>query len=249
MTIAAPELARRKRRADEMRGSRERREVLASGLEMREAADGTLHLRGYASVTGVAYEVGYYTETIKQGAFKRTLSENPDCQLLVNHAGLPLARTLSGTMTLSEDSHGLLVDASLDGEDPDVQSLARKMRRGDIDNMSFAFQVTDDSWNDDYTARAIRSLSLHRGDVSVVNQGANPAATATVRAHQQVTLLPDFTSRARQEFDALLIRAGRTPRAAGRTSPSVPARSQWYRDRMAELSPTSPDRSRGSDGR
>ena len=37
--------------------------------------------------------MGGYTETIARGAFTKTLSERPDVQLLINHEGLPLART------------------------------------------------------------------------------------------------------------------------------------------------------------
>lgn len=185
---AGPLLEWRRKKATELRGL-ERRRFTASDVEIREADDGTLRLTGYASVTETPYEVGFYSETIKRGAFKRTLGEQPDVQLLVNHEGLPLARTKSGTLSLSEDERGLKVDADLDPEDPEVQSLVRKMRRGDIDQMSFAFQATDQDWNDDYTERHIRGVSLHRGDVSVVNQAANPAATASVRSAEALRAL------------------------------------------------------------
>jgi len=91
----------------------------------------------------------------------------------------------------------------------------RKMRRGDVDGMSFAFMVTDggDSWDEDYTLRTIRSLSLHRGDVSVVNQGANPLAYATVRSQEAAAA---FAARSRSEvYDALYeLRIGKTLSAA-----------------------------------
>jgi HK97 family phage prohead protease len=167
----------------------ERRTFAAADMELREADDGMLHFTGYASVTDVPYDVGWYQETIQRGAFKRTLGEKPDVQLLINHAGMPLARTISGTMTLTEDDRGLKVEADLDPEDPDVQSLARKMKRGDIDQMSFAFMVTAGDWNDDYSARTITACSIHRGDVSVVNQGANPASTASVRSQDAIAAL------------------------------------------------------------
>ena len=48
--------------------------------------------------------------------------------------------------------------------------------------MSLAFRVTDDSWNEELDARLIRSYSIHRGDVSVVNYGANPATSVSVRS-------------------------------------------------------------------
>jgi len=179
----------RKRRADEAKGTLERRQFDATGMEIREADDGTITLTGYASVTETPYEVGFYTETIKRGAFKRTLREDPDVQLLVNHEGLPLARTKSGTLRLSENDRGLFVEADLDPEDPDVQALVRKMKRGDIDQMSFAFQATAQDWNEDYSERAISSVSIHRGDVSVVNMAANPAATASISTRDIGSLL------------------------------------------------------------
>jgi hypothetical protein len=35
-------------------------------------------------------------------------------------------------------------------------------------------------WNSDFTRRLITNVSIHRGDVSLVNQASNPATTATV---------------------------------------------------------------------
>lgn len=154
-----------------------------TGFELREHGDGSLHLNGYACVTGVSYPVGFYAETIAPQAFKRTLN-NPDldCSLLIGHTGLPLARTTSGTLRLREDNTGLLVDADLDPQDADVQSLERKMRRGDVTEMSFGFRVVDQDWNDTYDKRLIRSVDLHKGDVSVVGYGANDATSAHIRA-------------------------------------------------------------------
>jgi HK97 family phage prohead protease len=182
-TRAAPAMREwRKNKASELKGL-ERRTFDVSDLELRSDDEtGVLHLTGYASVTETPYDVGFYEETIARGAFKRTLNEDPDVQLLINHGGLPLARTKSGTLRLEERERGLWVDADLDPEDPDVQSLQRKMARGDIDQMSFAFQATDSDWSDDFTQRRIKTVSIHRGDVSVVNMGANPASTATIRS-------------------------------------------------------------------
>lgn len=183
---ASKDLERRKGRASLMAKTRERRTLQTEGLQLRsEGADGALTLEGYACLTGVKYDMGFYSEEVAPGAFRRTLSEGPDVQLLVNHGmggSLPLARTVSGTLSLEEDHRGLRVTASLDPEDPDVQSLKRKMDRGDIDQMSFAFQVTSDQWAEGYDERVIRSVSIHRGDVSVVNQAASPTTFATLRS-------------------------------------------------------------------
>jgi len=173
-------LERRKQFAAELDGAMENRRFDVSGIELRDTSDGGLRFTGYASTTETPYEVGDFTETVARGAFKRTLAESPDVVLLVNHEGLPLARTKSGTLSLAEDSRGLRVDADLDVARSDVQNLAHAMKRGDIDQMSFAFRVTDQEWNDDYSKRMIKSVTIHRGDVSIVTQGANPATTSTI---------------------------------------------------------------------
>lgn len=161
------------------------RRMAVTGFEFREASD-ELTLTGYASVYDAPYSMGWYTETVKPGAFKRSLGTKPDVTLLVNHAGLPLARTVSGTLTLDgEDSHGLGVRASLDPSDPDVQVIAPKMRRGDLGDMSFSFGIMGedgDEWSRDMSQRTMRNLELNSGDVSVVTRGANPATSSAIRS-------------------------------------------------------------------
>jgi hypothetical protein len=67
-------------------------------------------------------------------------------------------------------------------EDPDV--VLRKMRRGDLNETSFAFQATEQVWNSDYSERTIKGANLKNGDVSIVSRAANPAALATLRSDQ-----------------------------------------------------------------
>lgn len=170
------------------------REVRAYGISDIEVRDddsaATVTFTGYASVFNHDYEVydafGKFTERLAPGAFTRTLTEAPDVVLNLNHGmggtGLPMARTKSGTLQLVEDSVGLRVHAVLDVNDPDVQAILPKMRRGDLDEMSFAFRVNDQVWSDDYTDRTITEVNLARGDVSIVSFGANPATMAALRA-------------------------------------------------------------------
>jgi HK97 family phage prohead protease len=166
---------------------REVRHYGISDIEVREEGDaGTVTFSGYASVFNHDYEVydafGRFTERLAPGAFTRTLTEDPDVMLLINHQGLPLARTKSGTLRLTQDSVGLRVSAQLDANDPDVRAILPKMRRGDVDEMSFAFRVNDQVWSEDYTDRTITEVNLARGDVSIVSFGANPATVAALRA-------------------------------------------------------------------
>jgi HK97 family phage prohead protease len=170
----------------QMKQVREVRNYGLTDVEVREADDGVVSFAGYATVFNRNYEVydayGMFQERIASAAFDRTLREEPDVVLVINHAGLPLARTKSGTLRLEPDAIGLRVFAELDSEDPDVRALLPKMRRGDVDEMSFAFRVVDDVWTDDYSEREITQVNLHRGDVSVVTFGANPHTMAMVRA-------------------------------------------------------------------
>ncbi len=153
--------------------------------ELRAADDGTFGLHGYASVTDVWYEVAGgapygWNEMIARGAFTKALTENDDVRLLIEHEGLPLARTWSRTLTLEADERGLLADApSLDLRNPRAQELHSVIERGDADQMSFAFKVVRQEWNDDYTERRILEVRLY--DVSVVTYPANPATVVALR--------------------------------------------------------------------
>lgn len=172
----------------EMREERDRPAVLAG--EIRADDDTILEFSGYAS-TFEPYEMyggpakGGWIEQLDRTAFDKTLRSKPDLHLLINHAGLPLARTKSGTLELSVDDGGLKTYAQLDRSDPDVQRIEPKMRRKDMDEMSFAFRVIKQRWDyapefedDPYSLRIIEEVSLHKGDVSIVNFGANPTTSA-----------------------------------------------------------------------
>lgn len=162
--------------------SQTERRMAATVLEVRDDDADGITLTGYASTFDDPYDMGWYTETVESGAFKRTLGRKPDVRLLLNHDGLPLARTTSKTLSLDTDSKGLRVSASLDPSDPDVAAMVPKMKRGDLNQMSFAFRVDSDLWEDDFTKRTLRELDLNNGDVSVVTYPANPNASATLRS-------------------------------------------------------------------
>jgi HK97 family phage prohead protease len=163
----------------------ESRRLVTGALEWRADSDGVT-VEGYASTFDQPYDMGWYTERVAAGAFAKTLSETPDVRFLVNHDGLPLARTgrpgVDGTLDLSEDTTGLHVRSVLDASDPDVQSLIPKMKRGDLDQMSFGFRTIRDDWSPDYDTRTLRELSLDGGDVSIVTYPANPTTSIGLRS-------------------------------------------------------------------
>lgn len=157
---------------------------LWTGAELRATGDGGLRVVGYASTYDRPYPIyggperGGFDEVIKPGAFAKSVRERDDVRLLVNHDGVPLARTKSRTMTLTADDIGLLVDAQLDAGSPIVAGLRSAMERGDMDQMSFAFEVTKQSWSQDFTVRSITEVRLF--DVSVVTYPANSATMAMI---------------------------------------------------------------------
>lgn len=158
------------------------RNIAFSDFEMRQTGN-TINFTGYASTFNQPYDMGWYMENVRSGAFTKTMSEMPDVTLLVNHAGLPLARTKSDTLKLDpNDTHGLHVAAGLDARDPDVQAIQFKMERGDMSDMSFAFGVVRDKWSEDLKTRDLVELNLNGGDVSLVTHPANPNASATLRS-------------------------------------------------------------------
>ena len=169
-------------------------------IEIRSVEDGGIaDFYGHASVTGRGYEMyggpdkGGWTEFVDPGAFKKTLNEGPDVAFLANHMGLTMARTTAGTLKLAEDKIGLESKAKLDTRRGDVRDVVLGMESGDLNEMSFAFRVVKQSWLDadgeevpwwDLSGieRHLTEVNVNKGDVSVVNYGANPYTDAKLRA-------------------------------------------------------------------
>lgn len=178
---AAPADRPRSRRSSEQEGSRAVARAVMHSVEVRDEpdTDGTVGFRAYASVTEHPYDMwdmfGPYTETLAGNAFDATLSSQPDVAYLLNHGGMTLARTTSGTLTLGRDDTGFWYEPRLDPANSDVRNILSGIRRGDLDESSFAFRIVRGTWDPSYTAYRIEQVDLDRGDVSTVNYGANPA--------------------------------------------------------------------------
>lgn len=151
-------------------------EIRAGNPAEVRAEGETIKVSGYAAVFNEEADIaGMFRERIAPGAFREAIGRD-DVVFLVNHDGLPMARTRSGTLTLREDSRGLYIESELDPEDPDVRAIVPKMKRGDLDKMSFAFMPTKQEWDDsgEIPLRTITEAQLF--DVSIVT---NPAYEGT----------------------------------------------------------------------
>lgn len=183
-------------KADRAAATGSERRAYPVRLEVRESGTpGVSTIEGYASVVDTGYEMwdwyGSYTEVVRAGAFKRTLNASPQVQLLLNHGGLSMAYTQAGTLRLAEDTTGLNISADINTARSDVRDMLLAIQDGNVDEMSFAFRVRDQQWSPDYEQRDILEVDIHRGDVSVVNFGANPATSVALRSQDLDRLSPD----------------------------------------------------------
>jgi HK97 family phage prohead protease len=152
----------------------ERREMLHD-LEIRQEGDG-MTLRGYAAVFNSPSQPLPFIETIQPGAFRDSLKSRNDVKLLWNHdTSVVLGSTRAGTLRLTEDERGLLVEASL----PLTQAgkdAAISISRGDVTAFSFGFRIPagGDEWAS-ASERVLKRVNVHEVSVGV----AFPAYTAT----------------------------------------------------------------------
>jgi HK97 family phage prohead protease len=103
-----------------------------------EAASNGATVGGYAAVFNQITDLGRMYERIEPGAFDE--ADMSDVRLLINHEGLALARTKSGTLGVMVDSRGLRYVATLP-ETEQGHALATSARRGDVSQSSFAFTI------------------------------------------------------------------------------------------------------------
>ena len=171
----------------------EKRQIVTE-LRSSVGSDGMLRVSGYASVFNTEADGLSFREVVKPGAFRRGLERGDDCYLLINHNTdeLPLARRSSGTLSLVEDDHGLLMETTLDPSNPRAAELASVLSRGDVSEMSFAFTVAPggEVRNAD-GVRELRELNLF--EVSVTTWGAYSATSVGMRSDDS----SDLAQRAR----------------------------------------------------
>lgn len=170
--------------------------------EIRADDDG-VKVSGYAAVFNEEANIGgMFREKIMPGAFKDAVGRD-DVVFLINHDGLPLARTRSGTLTLKEDDRGLFMETTLDADDPEVKSIVPKMKRGDLDKMSFAFRMENgkETWDDDENDIPLRKIervgSLY--DVAIVTTPAYEGTEIGLRgleAHRKEQKRKNFNAAA-----------------------------------------------------
>ena len=125
--------------ANELKCDRRMRTVSTEFLTREDGED--LKIEGYFAVFDSVYEIGPgMSESIAPGAFSKTLSG--DIRALTNHdTTLVLGRTKAHTLELREDSHGLWGSIKINRNDADAMNLYERVKRGDVDQCSFGFNI------------------------------------------------------------------------------------------------------------
>jgi HK97 family phage prohead protease len=163
------------------------RRVFSGPMEIREGADGEPEIVGYAAVFDQwSQDLGGFIERIEPGFFAPVLES--DVRGLWQHdPSHVLGRTTNGTLALAEDDNGLQVRI----RPPDSQwarDALVSMRRGDVNQMSFGFEVAEDRWeraSEETGGIARRTLirAARLYDVSPVTFPAYPQTSVSVRQH------------------------------------------------------------------
>ena len=132
--------------------------------ELRVVSEGdTKKITGYVvKWDKYSEDMGGWKERVAKGAFTNTLANGPDVVSLFNHdAACVLGRRSAGTMSITEDDTGLLIEVT----PPDTQvgrDVMASIKRGDVTGQSFMFRTITDAWEtrDDTEVRTLKEVEL-----------------------------------------------------------------------------------------
>lgn len=173
-------------------------EPTSSHVKTTYRSDGAAVIVGYSAVfytgkPGTQFELSDgIVERIREGAFDRAIRDGHDARALYNHdADNLLGRVSSGTCRLSVDKIGLKYEIKVDKNDPDHQRVLAKIKRGDLNGSSFAFQPIKVTWEDrdGISIRWIADLRLF--DVGPVTYPAYAGTSTGLRSEELEAILAE----------------------------------------------------------
>lgn len=139
---------------------------------------------GYAAIFDSVYDLGWFRETVRKGAFDD--ADMSDIVALLNHDdNIVIGRTTAGTLRVEVDDTGLKYEIELPNS-PNGVNVYEAIKRGDLTQSSWAFTVARQAWNEP-KGEEITELREILGvskiyDVSPVTYPANPDTTVAKRA-------------------------------------------------------------------
>ena len=152
----------------------------------RNIETGTIGFGGHAAVFGQRTWIGSrdygFWEQVDVAAFNKTIGDGADVRMLINHdPNLLLARSTAGTLKLTIDERGLVADADM-APTTYAADLAVLLERGDVTQMSFAFEPV--AWRSEVAEDGkplITLTEVRLWDVSVVTYPAYEQTDAGLR--------------------------------------------------------------------
>lgn len=133
---------------------------------------GAMMVHGYAARYNVQADLGVFREIIMKGAFDD--ANFSDVRFLVNHSGIPLARSTNGSLRLRVTSSGLHYAATLP-ETAEARELYEAIKDGRLSHSSFAFTIAEEEWEPRMKLRRITRI----GEVLDVSPVSFPAYVET----------------------------------------------------------------------
>lgn len=153
-------------------------------FKTRAEENGDMFISGYFAVFGKDYEIfDGAIETVSNTAFDGAL--NDDIRCLINHESMyVLGRTTSGTLTLRVDGVGLFGEVKINPNDQDAVNLYERVKRGDVNQCSFGFDILEESYEDfgEFVKWTITKVKLY--EVSIVTFPAYEDTSVTARSKQ-----------------------------------------------------------------
>lgn len=128
-----------------------------------------------------------YSEVIERGALDNT--DVSECFFKYNHSNqvMAMARVKNGTLQLEVRDEGLYIRAEL-ADTTGGRDLYTLIKRGDIDKMSFAFNIEDEEFDEESRTFRVKSISK-LWDVAAVNVPAYDGTSIYARRRGEVEAL------------------------------------------------------------
>ena len=116
--------------------------------------------KGYASVWEV---VDSYGDSVKRGAFKKTLKDNRSFPLLWSHNVSEPIGVLGG----EEDDHGLAIEGKINLDVQRGREVRALMRQGAVNGLSIGYQTVKEDVNRETGTRVLKEIKLWEVSVCV----------------------------------------------------------------------------------
>jgi len=152
-----------------------------SGLRAEEE-DGRPVIRGVAVLYNRETNIGPFREVVRPGALTKTLKERDQMALWNHESGKPLGRKSANTLILDDREDGLhvtIIPGNRSWDKDAVESIAR----GDVQGMSFGFEVvTDNVIREDGKPPLVELRELKLWEVSPVTFPAYAETSVSIRS-------------------------------------------------------------------